>query len=289
MPQVSPILPFPAWFFNDLLVSESKDCARIMAAFIQQSLDSKETDIPASFRDIENWTGLVPDRLSANLTTLREKGYLIRVKEGKLNTKTGAKQKAVYSVNWDCKEKGTELRVRQVYSHISGKYDVAESSQADHVPEFNVAGNMAKIAPKLKPGERVRVGRFGDEVSGRKWFSVGFDPVREKMANGPVGVMMRKLADGKFDELTSRDILSYWEHRYLQRHNVPYIPFMGRDLGIINKLRKVIDQKQILRLIRWLFDSGQKQYFKPNVGVLGSRFINDINARSIAWVKSGGN
>lgn len=287
MSKVSPIIPMPAWFFSDLLVTESKDMARIISAFIKQSLDTNKKKITASYRDIEGWTGLVPDRVSVSIRALREKGFLLRIKAGKFNTKSGKRVKAVYAVNWDCKEKGTETKIRQIYSHINDTFDVV-AAEATEAPEFNISGNIADIAKsdqQPKDGERVRVGRFGDEVNGRKWFTVGFDPLREKIAAGPIGVMMRKLAEGRFDELTARDFLSYWEHRYMQRHNVPYIPYMGRDLGIINKLRKVIDAKQILRIIRFLFDSGQRTYYKPNVGILGSRLINDINTKAVEWAR----
>ena len=75
----------------------------------------------------------------------------------------------------------------------------------------------------------------------------------------------------------------------MQRQNTPDIPDMGRDLGIINKLRKVIDAKQILRIIRYLFDSGQRTWYKPNVGILGSHHINAIHAKSVEWARSNRN
>jgi hypothetical protein len=280
----SPIFPIPSWYFTDILTSESRDVARIMWVFIQESLEDGHKDVPASFTDIEMWTGLVPDRISASIRTLREKGYLFRVKAGSLNSATGTREKSVYRVNWDFKEQGIEARVRQIYGHITKKYDIAESPNGES-PIQQLDVNVAKL---VKPGDKVRVGRFGadEETNTKKWFRVGYQPVREKLLEGPWGVMLRKMTDGQLDQMTSRDILSFWEYRYLKRYSSPYIPMMGKDLKIISRLRKVVSNSQIIRMIRWLFDSGQQDYSKPGLGLLGSRLVTDVNTKSIAWEKA---
>jgi DNA-binding transcriptional ArsR family regulator len=286
---VSPIMPLPSWFYTDLLTTESKDVSRIAWALMQKSLELGEKEIPASFKDIEMWTGLVPDRISDSLKVLREKGYLIRVQEGKINATTGKRVKAVYKVNWDYKEKGVETRIRQVYKHITANYDVATAAPNGgemDCTDAQVDANIASLVPKPKTGEKVRVGRFGDEKEGQKWFTVGYGAFHQKVADGPWGVVSRKLAAGQFDELTSRDLLSYFEMKYAKKYNIPYIPVMGKDLNILNKLRSAISNKEILRMIRWLLESGQKEFKTVTIGLMGTGFANKINTAACEWART---
>lgn len=286
--KVSAILPIPSWYFTDVLTGESKDVSRIMWAMVEKSLESGAKEIPASFKDIESWTGLVPDRISESLKVLRDKGYLRRIVEGRINTSTGKKTKAVYSVNWDFKEAGVETRIRKVYKYINANYDVATAAPQGgelDCTEAQVDANIASIVPKPKEGEKVRVGRFGDEKEGRQWFTVGYGALHQKVAEGPWGAMMRKIADGRFDELTARDLLSYFEHRYSKKFNIPYIPIMGKDLGILNKLKTALNNKEIMRMIRWLIDSGQKDFKTITVGLMGTGYANVINSKATEWSK----
>jgi hypothetical protein len=281
----SPIIPIPSWYFTDVLTSESRDVARIMWVFIEESLEDGKKDIPASFKDIEMWTGLVPDRISASIKILREKGYLIRIKAGVLNSESGVREKAIYRVNWDFKETGVEHRVREIYGHISQKYTIAEPPK-NGVDEEPVALD-SQVEKLVKVGDKIRVGRFGDENgTGKSWYRVGYQQVREQQMKGPWGIMIRKITAGQLDDLSVRDILSFYEYKYLKCNNSPYVPVMGKDIGILRRLKVHLTNVQIMRMIRWLFESGQRDYVKPSMGLLGSRLVNDVHEKSVAWEKT---
>ena len=170
-----------------------------------------------------------------------------------------------------------------MHDYINDKYDVAKppvptAAESEAMP-------FRGIAPKA--GEKVRVGRFGDEQQGRNWFQIGMEPMREKAASGPWGVMIRKIADGKFDTLTCRDLVSYWEFRYMKCHNTPYVSSLGRDLATMKRLQTAFhgDNRPIIRMVRYLFESGQREFHRPTLGILSSQLANKINELSSEWMK----
>ena len=286
MKKISPIYPIPHWF-QDVLF-ENKDAAIIMWSFIQHSLnDTDVKEIPVSYADIRNWTGLSGNSsITDNMRLLRTKGYLIRVSKairGKIID--GKPDKSKYKINWDCKEVGVEKKVRKLYRHINESYKVATETE-DKYTEDSFEGNLSKM---VKPGDSIRVGRFAlakpKGVTG-SWYNKGYGALRENVAKGPWGGMMNKLKKGNIDDFTARDCLAFWEYQYQEKYNIPYITVLGKDMAVFKNLFNVAHKIQVLRMVRWLFESGQSKFTKPTIGLLGSGYRNEINDLATQWTRA---
>jgi hypothetical protein len=277
----SPILPIPYWF-HQVLMEEKLTVAKVVWFFLNKSLEQGKNEISCSVSRLARI--IRSSSVHTAFEALKEamsKGYIKRVSEGYV--KNGKMKAAVYKVNWNFLEDGTENRVRKTYQYILRKWHTNpraitdDADKSDKILRATLNANRVIKAAKPKMSfediEKVatRSGRFGAAFENEDWKVKQDDYIKRVMA---------KINQGNTTALTPAELWRYFQFKYQTHYRVKYLGNMGVELFLIKKMMaEGVTQRDFVQMTDWLM-SGQNQFESPTIKLLSTNWRQKIYTES---------